>query len=237
MAQKPSDTLNASSMVQHGRSEGVPKHVWRPFLGGGHRAQPHPHYFSHLLGRELATVMADEERVGTSFLQAIPLTSIALQALGQLVPEGNHALLVALSRHFQLAVWQVDGGVGESYELRQAYARLIERHNDGTVEHSLIACSPLDVIEQSVHFVLPHELRKGFLFLGAFHLVGRVAFYELVRKRKAVEGAKRRQSPVDTGGTVSLVDHALHPIADHVRVHILPRELTIQVLEKLLKGP
>ena len=167
---------------------------------------------------------------------AIAHPHIVAERLGQLLPKGDDALLVALARHPQLPGVEVHVPVVKADELRQPDSGFVERHQDGALQNAHIVLAPRRLVEKLVHLRLLHELWQRLFLLRARDINRWVMLHKTSRKGPSVERLHSRQPAIHRRGLVASVHHVLKPEPDNIRVDGLPSEIAVQSLEEALEN-
>ena len=117
MTQQVLDTFKTGTVVQHRCGKGVAKHVRRPFLQRSHHREVLANNQIHLIASHPLTFVTQEQRLMLICELRVAYSHEMLQLSLQLLPEGNDALLVPFTRHFQLLGTEVYISIVQSCQL------------------------------------------------------------------------------------------------------------------------
>ena len=128
VTQQVLDAFKSGTIVQHGSGKSMTEHVGGTLLQGRDSRQVVPHNDIDLtIGHPLALVAEEQRPLVNGVLQR-PVADfhIVEQGTAQLFTEGNDALLVPFTRHFQMACAEIHIRVIQPYQFRTSQTCLIE---------------------------------------------------------------------------------------------------------------
>ena len=211
--------------------------MWWAFLQRTHLRETSLHPFSHQTCRHSLSLIGNKQ----SFWQPSDLAVSGLHVItkrgAKLFTKGNNALFISLARYFQLVFRKVNHFVIKSRQFRKPNAGFIESHDNRTVTYVFKTSCPVFPLKQPVHLLFFQELRQRLALFRSRDAVNRVLIHKLSWQCKTIKGTQRTQSPIDWCSIVSFIHHALHPVANNIRVYRLPRYRIFQVSKELLKRP
>ena len=113
-------------MVEHRSGERMSQHVRSALPECGHTGESLRHLIPHLVAVHPLPLGGHKKRVSGALGICISPRDIFLERGSQLVPEGNDALLVSLSRHLDFAGGEIHHAVVQVDQFRESHAGGIE---------------------------------------------------------------------------------------------------------------
>ena len=184
----------------------MPQDMRAFFINGRYKGQVFFHHIVHIAGVQLVTFFVHQQELMVNFGEGLLfIADVAADDRPQFIAHRYHPFLIALAKHFYMAVMPVEMAILQLYQFGKTDARMIEYLQDQPFGVALPVVCKFYMTEKQLDIFFVDELRQPF---GCFGIAdhrhgtgGQVLLFDMVFKKR-LEG---RYLPVDGLGNIVII--------------------------------